>query len=161
MADPEYVYWDTMTFAHRISERADCISILKTWSDAAERNEVVIVTSAFTLCELGKLDTPGKPILPVDQEKLISRFFMNDFVLVVQVDRRVANLSREIIRLGGIQGKDAVHIASAVVAGVSVLHTYDGAMIKKDQQIGNPPLRIEVPAYRNLQPLLPPISGIP
>jgi PIN domain len=68
-----------------------------------------------------------------------------------QLDRPTAELAHEITRTYGLTNADAVHVATAVIAKVPVLYTYDSAkgkrrgLLRHDRKIGDPPLRIEVP----------------
>jgi hypothetical protein len=40
-----------------------------------------------------------------------------------------------------LKPNDALHIASAIMAGVSIMDTFDKDLIKLDGMIGTPPLR--------------------
>ncbi len=146
------IYWDSCCFTSRIERTPGRIQILEHITDRAERGEIVIVTSAFTLVEVAKVNLP--PGLEHDeQERLIVDFFDNPYILPIQLDLRVAKIARDIIRnYSAIKGKDAIHIASAIQAGVSVMHTYDvNHILPKDGKIGNPPLRIKQPEFVNGQ----------
>jgi len=149
----ERIYWDANVFTYRLARRPDCIQILEHITDRAERGEVEIVTSTFTLVEVCKIEGIDDKD---EQERMIAEFFENPYILLQQVDRYVAQTSREIIRnFSGIKPKDAIHIASAIRAGASVLHTYDGNhLIPKSGKIGKPPLTIESPSWKNGQPPL-------
>jgi predicted nucleic acid-binding protein len=156
MAEIERVYWDSMTFNYRIAEKPEHIDIHRHVSDRAEHGEIEIATSAFTLCEVAKVEPATSTLSEEEQERLIVRFFENPFIILVQVDRRVGVLARDIVRrYGGIKGKDGIHIASAIISRSTVLHTYDEAMLKKNGLIGDPQLRIERPNWKDGQPPLP------
>ena len=150
----ERVYWDSVCFISRIERRPDRIAVLEQMTDRAERGELEIVTSAFTLCEVGRVE--GVP-LPDDQERLIVDFFENEYILIQQVNRQVAEVARQILRThANVPGKDAIHIASAQVSNSAVLYTYDERhLLRLNGQIDNPPLRIERPTWRHGQPPLP------
>jgi len=153
MPDDGLVYWDSDVFIHRLEGTPDKIDILRHITDRAEQGELRIATSAFALCEVAKLE--GLP-LPDEQERMIVEFFDNPYIVVVQVDRFVALKSRDITRRFGLKGKDAVHVASALLAPASVMHTYDEShILKLNGLVGDPPLRIERPGWKAGQPPLP------
>ena len=152
---PERIYWDSMTFNYRIAGTHADIAILKDVSERAQRGEIELLTSAFTLCEVAKVEPEGETLPPEEQERRIDEFFRNPYIILVQVDRRVGRLARDIIRrYSPIKGKDAIHIASAIIADATVMQTYDGDVLKKNGKIGNPPLRIEKPTWKGKQPPL-------
>jgi predicted nucleic acid-binding protein len=159
MPGKERVYWDSVTFNYRIAERPENIDILRHITDRAERNELEIVTSAFTLCEVAKVEPATGNIPPEAQERLISDFFKNSYIVLVAMDRRVAEVTRRIVRShSGMKPADATHIASAILAGASVLHTYDKGLLKLDGRIESG-LRIEEPRWKDGQPPLVDLSG--
>ena len=142
----ERVYWDSVTFVHRIQQTPEHIDILRAISDEAERGKLEIVTSTFTLCEVACLWL-GSHADDV-QERMIRDFFENPYILLRQVDRRVAELSREIVRTLKIPGKDAVHVASAVATDCDELQTYDEKhLLRKTGLYGTPPLKIVKPNW--------------
>ena len=117
-------YWDSCNWISLIAEdeveRADiCQHIL---DDAAAGNGA-IVTSTLALAEVvrGK----GQPVLPEDQERTIVRFFEHSYLLVEDVTRRVAELARRYAREFGLKPPDAIHFATAVLAGCSVFETWN------------------------------------
>ncbi len=145
------VYWDSVVFIARIQREAGRIAVLEQISDAAERGELRIVTSTFTMVEVAKLNQ--SETLPEEQERLIVEFFKNSFIILRQVDRRVATKAREIMRAhSGVKGKDAVHIATAVVWNVPVMHTYDEKLTSRNGKIDG--LRIEEPRWTGTGSLL-------
>lgn len=77
-------YWDSSVFlAWLLPEpprKKQCAEVLR----AAERGEVQIVTSAITLTEVIKLK--GRPPLKAAQEDKIRRFFLNEYIAVVNAD---------------------------------------------------------------------------
>ena len=126
---PSAVYWDTNTFIHRLERSESCIEVLERISDAAYNDELLIVTSSFTLCELAKVKNP-LGLAPEEQERMIVEFFENPYIVLRTVDRAVGIKAREILRYKqSIKGKDAVHLATAVCHRVPVFHTFDHGLI--------------------------------
>jgi predicted nucleic acid-binding protein len=147
----ERVYWDAVCFIGRLQPHPDRIAALRHWTDRAERGEVEIVTSAWTLCEVSKVD---EKLVDEEQEKKIADFFENPYILLRQIDRDVAIETRRIVRAYRLKPKDALHVATAVLTNCSVLHTYDDQHLTKlTLRVGNPPLRIEHPPTPNQLPL--------
>jgi len=143
-------YWDSSAFISRIQRTAGRIEVLEHITGRAEEGEVEIVTSAFTLCEVAKGD---ESVLPEDQEKMIVNFFENPYILIQQVDAFVAARTRDIVRGFGLKPADALHVASALAASVSEMHTYDAThLLPRDGQIDA--LRIRQPSWQGGQPPL-------
>lgn len=137
-------YWDANAFLGWLNDEQDkaheCESVLA----AAEAGKVQIVTSALTLTEVIKLK--GKPRLTKDKEDTIKAFFENDFIIVRDVDRFIAEKARDLIwSFSGLHPKDAIHVATAVMLKMNVLDTFDGPLIKLSGKIGSPKLTIARP----------------
>ncbi len=148
------IYWDSDVFISLLQQEPKRIAVLRQIVDRAERGELRIIASTFTLCEVAKIQ--GVP-LEEDQERLILDFFENDYILIQGVDLAVAKISRQIVREHKIPGRDAIHIASAIQAGAQLMQSYDERhMLRLDGKIGDPPLRIEKPRWKNDQALLLP-----
>ncbi len=157
---PKLLYWDSSVFIHRIQRTAEYIQELEQITEAAEADEVQIITSAFTLAEV--IRGPDSEKLPDTQERLIVDLFENDYIVPRPVDRFVGTKAREIARYHNLKPVDAVHVATAILAGVSVMHTTDGDLLKKTGKIGTPPLRIEKPRWTGQGLLvMPPASRTP
>lgn len=159
MADgPTAVYWDSCVIIHRIQKTPAHINILEYLINEAENNRLLIVVSTFTIAEVVKIDSV--PPLTEEQDKLISDYFDNDYIVIRPLTIPIARLAREISRKHNIKPKDAVHVATAVFWKVPLLHTYDNNLCKKTGLIGDPPLKIENPSYVNQVPLFPILSAL-
>ena len=138
-------YWDSATFIawladETINDRAaKCRPVIK----AAEAGELIIVTSSLTLVEV--IHLRGHPAMTADKESLIRRFFEHEYIVVRQLDRRLAEESRTLIWQHGFKPKDAVHVATAVESRVDQLDTFDEELWLKSGMIGSPPLKIGEP----------------
>ncbi len=137
-------YWDSNCFLGWFNDEPDKVSACTPIIEAAEAGEIQIVTSALTLTEVIKLK--GHPSLPASKEETIQRFFENPFLVIRNVDRKVAEFARQLIWTHvALKPKDSIHIATAVLSKVPTLDTFDGDMISLDGKIGDPPLRIGPP----------------
>lgn len=137
-------YWDSDAFLGWLKAEPDKVDECRGAIRAAEKGELRLVTSSLTLTEVIKLK--GKAPLLRDADALIREFFKHDWIVVRQLDRLTAEYARELIWDHGFHPKDAVHVATAVLARVPYLDTFDGDLIKQTGQIGDPPLIIGRPA---------------
>jgi predicted nucleic acid-binding protein len=114
--------------------------------DDAGKGAIDIFTSALSLAEVSK--QPPGTLGGVDK---IKDFFENDYIVVVQLDRRTGELAREFMQKGyaGLKPLDAVHLASAARANVEEMHTFDQKLLDLDEKItkaDGTPLRICKPS---------------
>lgn len=93
--------------------------------ESAKKGDIEIATSAFTLAEVCKiLDTTS----PVNN---LPAFFQQPYILMVPVDTQVGRKAQYIQLAGLVKRKpaDAIHIASALVANIPIMHTFDGYLL--------------------------------
>ncbi len=110
----------------------------------AERGEIEIVTSVFTLTEVLRLRP--RDALPSERRSSVEAFFNRSSIQTMMLTRQIAELARDLVWDHGVDSKDSVHVASALAAKIPVLNTFDNPLISKNGMIGNPPLIIEEPA---------------
>lgn len=152
MADRRY--WDAACFIAVLNEEEgrveECESVLR----AAANREVEIVTSAFTITEV--LYPKGGRPLPPDLRKIVSTYFRRPEIVIVNVDRELAEAAQRFFWDFGVRPKDAVHVASALRGKASVLETYDDKLIDLDRKLGgSPPLKVRRPVA-----IIPPASNL-
>lgn len=145
----ELRYWDANAFLAYFQEEAGRVDSCEAVLELAEQGKVLIVTSALTLAEVlalrGKKRLAPKPAM----KKRVEDFFKNEYIAVQNVTREVAELSRDLVWNDGIKPKDALHVAAAIAAGVTVFETYDRPLINKgnkkikDIKFREPPVRIQ------------------
>ncbi len=137
-------YWDSNCFLAYLQEedgRADrCSDVLL----LAERGEIGIVTSVFTLTEVLRLRP--RDALPAERRATVEAFFNRPSIRTMMLTRRISEAARDLVWDHGVHPRDSVHVASALAAGVDVLNTFDAALIGNSGRIGSPPLAIEEPA---------------
>jgi len=154
----ELRYWDAVTFLAYFQEEAGRVDSCEAVLEDAEKGKILIVTSALTLAEV--LALRGKKRLlpnPAMKKKVID-FFKNEYIAVQNVTREVAELARDLVWDNGIKPKDAVHVASALAAEVTIFETYDKGLIRKSGKIKD--IIIREPPPRK-QPGLPLAGGGP
>ncbi len=143
------VAWDSSVIIAFLQQEKDRYDVIKQHLARAQDGEFEIVASVFALCETARLDG----LSDAEQERQIVSFFEAN-ILPIQLDMTVAKRTREIIRTqSGIHGKDAVHIASALIANAQILYSYDNThMLPLDGKING--LSIKEPPWKNNQPPL-------
>ena len=136
-------YWDSNCFLGVLNEEPDklasCLAVIREAEGARTR----IVTSALTLTEV--LWPKGEALLPKEKAELVHRFFQHEWIIVFDLDRTLAERAREVVWDYGVKHKDAVHVATALDAGVEQFDTFDGQLIALSGKVGNPPLVIGRP----------------
>jgi predicted nucleic acid-binding protein len=139
---PDRVYWDSCSWIALILDEkiprpdgtieyrgALCRSVIT----KATNGGIEIFTSALTLIEVNKMPQYGSQ----PTRDMIRDFFQNDYIVVVNIDRQVGELGRELMRRGYAKLKpaDASHIAAAVIAEVTEMHTFDDRLLALDGKI--------------------------
>ncbi len=137
------IYWDSVTFLAWLQNengRVDhCADVLQ----SAQEGRVKIITSAFTLAEVLKMRKQAP--IPRNEQDKVTAFFKNEYIVVRNVTRRVAEFARGLVWDNGIDPKDAIHVATAIDDRLTMLHTFDEGLLKKSGSVGDPPLKIETP----------------
>ena len=157
------VYWDAnawIAYIRREMPAADnsikhpryemCREVLR----RAESEEIEIVTSTFTLSEVCKRrDEALNPTINVPA------FFDHDFIFLVDVTKPIGLKAQhlQLSGVGGLKPADATHVASALIANVPVLHTFDKGLLDLDKVLdcdNGEKLRIVMPGKENPAPEL-------
>lgn len=96
---------------------------------AADR-ELELATSAYTLSEVCK--TPVDPTSPALN---LPAFFDQPYILLIAVDKQIGLKAQSLQAAGvaGLKPQDAIHVASALVWSVPLLHTFDGKLLGLDK----------------------------
>ena len=144
-------YWDSDCFLGWLQaeqdKEASCGGVLQ----AAEDGKVLILTSALTVAEVLALRN-ATPI-PATERAKVEAFFRNDYIVVRNITRHVAEMAREYVWDHGVKPKDALHVATAIDASLELLNTFDRQLLRKSGLLGNPRLVIEEPRWN--EPKLP------
>jgi predicted nucleic acid-binding protein len=114
---------------------------------AAEKGNFEIVVSGLCLVEVCK-----HPKIKGASGDAIAAYFEHDYILLVPVDKTVGTHARNLMMAGhaGLKPQDAVHIATALVANVDELHTFDDRMLSLDgrlTKLDGTPLKICKPSF--------------
>jgi predicted nucleic acid-binding protein len=92
----------------------------------AEKGEIEIVTSTFSLSEVCKRRDEA-----LDPTVNVPAFFDQPYVFLVDVTKPVGSRAQhlQLSGVGGLKPADATHVASALIANVTILHTFDGGLL--------------------------------
>jgi predicted nucleic acid-binding protein len=138
------IYWDSDAFLAWLLPEPARVPRCRAVIEAAEQGQVRLITSAITLSEVVHLK--GKPRMNDGDNEKIRDFFRNPYILIRNLDRRTADLSRELIWKQSLNPKDAIHLATAIFAGVKLMHTFDAELIAASEKFGDPKIKIEEPS---------------
>lgn len=146
-------YWDSCCFLGYLGNEADKADKCEPVLSAAEDGHLEIVTSALTLTEV--IRVKGAAAIPKDQEKKIRDFFEHSWIVVRDVDRFISEHARDLIWAHGLKPYDAIHLATALNLNLSLMDTFDGALLKLSGKLGSPRLVIEHPHITHTPDLFP------
>jgi len=99
---------------------------------SARKGNLEIATSALSLVEVCK-GSMGKTI----SKDSLESFFRNSYVLVVPLNIEVGSVARDLMMFGypKLKPADASHVATALVARATELHTFDDALLNLNNEI--------------------------
>lgn len=135
------VYWDTCVWVAYSDDKSSpgpnvdpgdwhwrCTEVVR----RAAAKELRIFTSELTVAEAYKIP-PGED----GDLKNIPEMFDVSYISLVPVEMDVIIHARRLMRsgVGSIRICDAIHLSSAVVAGVDELHTFDNDLLKLDGKV--------------------------
>lgn len=135
------VCWDSDCFLRVFNKEVDKVSKCKGTIEQAENGQLKINTSALTLTEVIRLK--GKPRLSRDKEQMIVDFFKHSYIIIHNVDRRIAEYARYLMwKFSSLKPKDSIHVATAVIRKIPTLNTFDGDLLGLNNKLGAIKLRI-------------------
>jgi PIN domain nuclease of toxin-antitoxin system len=146
---PQVRCWDANCILGWLSDEADKVPKLKPIIEAAEGGDgsVTLLSSALALVEVIWLKP--YPKLGRETEKLIQDFFKHSWIMIVDIDRKTAELARQLVWEYNVKPKDSVYVATALLRSADCLDTFDGELIALSGKIALPgkstPLTIAEP----------------
>ncbi|HET7460883.1 MAG TPA: PIN domain-containing protein [Longimicrobium sp.] len=137
-------YWDSACFIAILQKEAQRVGVCAPILRAAELHALEIVTSTLTIAEV--LYPQGKTKLDASLRQEVKRFLLRPGIVLVDLNRTVAQDAQEQVWDRNVRPKDAIHIASALYAGVEIFETYDEKVLRHSGKVGGtPPLIIREP----------------
>ena len=134
-------YWDSCVLLGLLKAEADKISDLEQMILDADDGKASILFSAWSFLEVLWLRGSNEPMaMTPDDEKLVQQFMMRSCFKIRNLDRKIAEDSRQLIwdckqKDIRLSAKDAPHVATALFYNADVLHTYDPILIGLDGQL--------------------------
>lgn len=141
-ASPKRICWDACAWIALIQKEKipdlngkiteDRYALCRSVIDLAVKGKIDIVISGVCLVEVcGKAEIRGTA------EDIISAYFENDYILIVSVDKVIGTRARKLMyeKHSGLRPVDATHLATALIANVDELHTFDDKLLKLDQKL--------------------------
>lgn len=136
-------YWDSSVFLDWIKEEPGHADTCDKIIADAQAGKCVILTSAVTLAEVTKRRRGPLAVEPETEAK-ITAFFKNDYIVVIPADRVVTEHARRLIwEFPYLKARDAIHIATALIASANVIEAYDADFLRMGEEgkEGYPPIR--------------------
>ncbi len=98
----------------------------------AELGKIEIVTSCLSYAEVCRDRNRSR----TEKDK-IAAYFEHDYILPTPVDRQVGEAARVLMlsNFAGLKPPDAIHIASAAVANVREMHTFDEKLLNLHEKV--------------------------
>lgn len=160
MADREIIAWDSCIIIDAIQKHPEKYPDIQQMIIKAEAGELSIVISSISLAEVRyckELNAQG--VTQNNQDKLISRWFDNSYVIKRVADVGICGLAASLGRQypDNLTPLDSIILSTAIDRKAKTLVTYDdnngrGGLLALDGQVGNPPLRIKRPEDWAIQP---------
>jgi predicted nucleic acid-binding protein len=140
VADPRRRCWDAQACITWLNGEPEWKPGCRLVLDEAEAGRLELVVSALALTEV--LYVKGHPPIKREHAAKITQFFRQPYFTIVNVDRRIAELARDLHWDHKIETRDAVHVATALEAGAECLETCDKGLLKHSLKVGGTPALI-------------------
>lgn len=135
MAKPTRLYWDSCVWIAIIAHETaiplkggyfeNRYSICNTVLSEAKNGKIEIFTSCFALAEVCKISN-------INEYENLSDFFNRDYIIAIPVDFEIGGMAQALQLKDdlNLRPQDAVHVASAIRAGVDQMNTFDADILK-------------------------------
>ncbi|MEX2284171.1 MAG: PIN domain-containing protein [Gemmatimonadota bacterium] len=158
--DIERYYWDSCVFLSYIQNLAHRAGEIEAHLQKAADGKLEIVTSTVSIVEVAfdQQEKAGK-VLSVEAEERIRNLWLPPSpVKLAEFHALIAENARQLLREAmasalGLKPMDAIHLATAILLGIDVFHTYDSGLKKFESMTG---LKIREPLLPQPSLDLPP-----
>jgi predicted nucleic acid-binding protein len=138
---PKRISWDSCTWIALIQKEKipgedgkveDRYALARSVIDLADEGKIEIATSGLCLAEVCKNPPDAK-----SADDKIAPFFEHAYILIVAVDTEVGTTARRLMmaKHPGLKPPDAIHLATAIVADVDEMHTFDVKLLALDEKL--------------------------
>ena len=124
-------YLDSSVFLAWLKEEEGRINSVDALFRMAKSNRLKIFTSTLTIAEVLNIQGYRQPISKQDKDR-VRELFSHEWIPLISVNRRIAEISQDMVWDYGIKPKDGIHVATAIVHEATVLYSYDKAIIDKE-----------------------------
>lgn len=139
MAKKKARYWDSNIWLGILNGEPDKVAECEDLLYRARDGEFLIVSSAITLAEVIRMRKTSIR-LSRDKDQAIREFFKQPYISIRGVDRPTAELARELVwkyrdlvpKDNEVKPWDAIHMATAIRAGIALINTYDPDLTQLD-----------------------------
>jgi predicted nucleic acid-binding protein len=100
----------------------------------AEASKLIIVLSSVCIAETCRVDGKDMHL----NNETVRDFFDRSYLELYAADRAICLVARDIRTKYDIDGADSIHLATAIVAGVSIFLTNDGDSVRQRNKKKNP-----------------------
>jgi len=135
------------------------IAITLALFEAARNKQFQIFTSFFTWAEVRRIRGATDPLEPhelIEITQLFNEFMEREYIVPIEVNREVGEKAQELGATYGISPTDAVHLASAIIAGCPMLFLWDKGWEEKFPTRECEGVKLVDPYWQGVFPPLPP-----
>jgi len=136
-------YWDACVFLSYINGVADRLPTIDALLADSEAGNFEIITSTVSVVEVAyALTEKNTRVLDPASEAAIDALWQDRTTIkLVEFYEELGREARALMRAGIAEGwslkpKDAIHLATASVHKATMMHTYDGGLVKYGKLIG-------------------------
>lgn len=125
----DILYFDSCVFLAYLKGEKNREDVIETLFDEAAQGNLKILTSSLSIVEVLNIQGLKSPI-PKEDRDTIRVLFANEWIVPKGVNRRLAEISQELVWEYGVKPKDGIHVATAMVYKVPTLYSYDKGLTK-------------------------------
>lgn len=125
----DIVYFDACVFLAWLKDEEGRADVIATLFEDADKGNLKVLTSALTIAEVLNIQGFKSPI-PKEQRDKVKSLFANNWIVPKGVNRRLAEISQELVWEYGVSPKDGIHVATAMVYNINTLYSYDSGLTK-------------------------------
>ncbi len=130
----EIIFFDSCVFLAWLKGEENRVDTIGASFDSASNGKLKIVISTLAIAEVLNIRGFQSPI-PKERREDVRNLFLNDWIVPKGVNRRLAEISQDLVWDHGIKPKDGIHVATALVYKVPIFYTYDNNLLSKSNLV--------------------------